>query len=79
MRITSLLLNQARAYENIISSYEGSNDKGSHIITKFFPEITRCLVARLFVGNWFIQSDGHTMMMMMMMLMTIIIIIIIII
>ena len=64
MRFTSLLLNQARAYENIISSYEGSNDKGSHIIIKlFFTEITRCLVARLFVGNWFTQGDGHTMMM----------------
>ena len=73
MRITSLLLNQVWAYENI-SSYEGSNDKGSHIIIKFlFTEITRCLFARLFVDNWFTQGDGR-----MMMIITIILIIIII-
>jgi hypothetical protein len=36
MRFTSLLLNQVRAYENIIPAYEGSNDRGSHFIVKTF-------------------------------------------
>jgi hypothetical protein len=42
MRVTSLLRNQIQAYENIIPSYEGSNDKGSHIsISVLFTENTQ--------------------------------------